>query len=222
MMAQAPQNASFEEGKRLYFDLEFELAVFRFREAAKAPELAPPDRASVYAWLGLSYAQIAETNAAKEAFIEAAKLDANVVLPSEANPPPKASELLAEAKKEVANAPPPTPTPAPTPPPTTDATPAPAAPPATASEGGPLGMILLASGGGVAVLGLAGVGAGAVFGVIASDLAAQGNAADFQDDAKAFADQAEQNALLANVAFAVGGVLVAAGAAVAVGSFLVE
>ena len=83
-----PSSPEFEEGKRLYFDLEYELAVFRFRNAARNVDVTDEQRALAYAWLGLAYAQVAEMESARESFLEAAKLDPDVVLPKDASPPP--------------------------------------------------------------------------------------------------------------------------------------
>lgn len=219
--AQPPATPDFDEGKRLYFDLEFELAVFRFRAAARSEGLAPKERALVYAWLGLSYAQVAEMESAREAFADAVALDLDVSLPQEASPPPKALQLLEEARaeaKEKASAPaaPSTPEPVAAGPPAAKA---------AAVEGAPsagLGPALLAGGGVAAALGVLALGAGATLGVIALSTADEGNAAAFQDDAAALKDDAETSALAANLSYLLGGVLVAVGAITLGAGFAVE
>lgn len=101
VLAAQAASPAFDEGRRLYFDLEYELAVFRFRDAVRDTELPAKDRALAFAWLGLAYSQVAEMESAKEAFVEAARLDPEVALPKDASPPPKALQLLEDARREA-------------------------------------------------------------------------------------------------------------------------
>lgn len=216
--AQGPASPDFQEGRRLYFDLEYELAVFRFRAAARDEGMPAPQRALVHAWLGLAYAQVAEMQSARESFADALALDPEVALPSEASPPPKALELLEEARVEArlsANGP--------TPQDPRDP-PSPASEP-TAAEAGAgfgLGALLMTGGGLTAGLGVLALGAGAGLGVVALSTAEQGNAARFQDEAAAFEADAQQSALAANLSFLLGGALVSVGALILGVSLVVE
>lgn len=219
-LAPAPVGATspaFDEGRRLYFDLEYELAVFRSRDAVRDTELAPKDRALALAWLGLAYSQVAEMESAKEAFVEAVRLDPEVALPKDASPPPKALQLLEEARREALAAREP-------PPPTTAPEEPAAVPPSLLQEGGGRGFgpLLFAGGGVVAGLGVLAVAAGGGLGLLALSAAKEGNAAPFQDDAKRFKDQAESSALFANIAYLAGGALVAVGVAMLGGGLVVE
>jgi tetratricopeptide (TPR) repeat protein len=221
LMAAQPASPeqNFEEGKRLYFDLEYELAVFRFRDAARTADWEPGKRAVAYAWLGLAYAQIAELSSAKEAFSEAVKLDANIALAEEASPPPKAVQLMQEAKQEVANAPPPPP------PPPDDgggATPPAPPPPPTHSEPSMLSPILLYSGVGLVGAGLVTAAVGGAFGFLASSEQQAGVAATYQDEAAAHKEAAESYALGANISFGVAAGLVVIGGVLMGTSFVVE
>ncbi len=221
LQAPPPAFAELDEGKRLYFDLEYELAVFRFKDATRNTTVADEQRALAFAWLGLAYAQVAEMESAREAFVEAARLDAAVTLPADASPPPKALQLLEDAKREVAAAeaaPVPGPDPSAARGETSGAGPASAAP----AGGAFVGTLLLAGGGLAAGLGVVTLGTGAVLGLLALSAADQGNAAVFQDDASAFKQEAEQSALAANVSYIVGGVLVAVGVATLGASFVLE
>lgn len=211
---------NFEEGRRLYFDLEYELAVFRFRDAARSDAWETSDRARAYAWLGLAYAQIAEISSAREAFVEAAKLDPNVTLPDDASPPPKAQQLLDEAKAEVANlppAPPPDATPpAATDPPPTGAAETPSGEPSVAHLG------LLYGGAGTVAASVIALGVGGTFGVLAKLSEAEGAEAQFQNDAAAALERGQGQALIANIVLVVGGVMAVAGLGALGASFVVE
>jgi tetratricopeptide (TPR) repeat protein len=230
LVAAQPASAddNFEEGKKLYFDLEYELAVFRFRDAARNEGWEVGRRAQAYAWLGLAYAQIAELSSAKEAFVEAARLDANVTLPDNASPPPKAQQLLDEAKSEVANLP------AAPPPDTSGGTttdPPPTDPAATTSDGdtggaasGPSAANLALFYGGIGTAGasLIAFGIGGTFGVLAQLSQQEGIDAEYQDEAAAALERGQGQALVANIVFVVGGVMAVAGLGALGASFLVE
>jgi len=208
---------NFEEGRKLYFDLEYELAVFRFRDAARSDAWETSDRARAYAWLGLAYAQIAEISSARESFMEAVKLDANVTLPEDASPPPKAQQLLEEAKVAVANLPPP-------PPPednTQTSAPAPDSGGA-AAEPSAVHLGLMFGGAGTAGASLIALGIGGTFGVLAMLSEQEGVAADFQNDAAAALERGQGQALVANIAFVIGGVMAVVGLGALGASFAVE
>lgn len=221
MMAAQPASPAenFDEGKRLYFDLEYELAVFRFRDAARDEGWEVNQRALAYAWLGLAYAQIAELSSAKEAFMEAARLDANVTLPADASPPPKAQQLLDEAKAEVANMPPPEP-------PDETSTGSTVGSETTSSSGsdGPSAVNLALFYGGIGTLGVGviALGVGGVFGGLAALSEQEGRDAEFQDEAAAALERGQGQSLVANILFVAGGVLAVGGAGALGASFVVE
>lgn len=213
---------NFEEGRRLYFDLEYELAVFRFRDAARSEDWGTPERARAYAWLGLAYAQIAEISSARESFIEAAKLDANVTLPDDASPPPKAQQLLEEAKIKVAELPVP-------PPPDTDTgsaesttTPATTGTTGGSGEASVAHLGLLYGGAGMAGAALIALGVGATFGVLAMLSEQEGVDAEFQDDAAAALERGQGQALIANIVLITGGAMAVVGLGALGASFAVE
>jgi len=216
----ASPDENFEEGKRLYFDLEYELAVFRFRDAARAADWSDARRATAYAWLGLAYAQIAELTSAKEAFVEAARLDPAVSLATEASPPPKAVQLMQEAKTEVANAPPPKDPPLATG--TTTGTNAAGAAGRAPAQPTLLPALLLYSGVGVIAGSLVAAAIGGGFGFVALSEQEAGKAAVFQDEAAQHEQAAQGAALGANLSFGVAAGLLLLGGAALGASFVVE
>lgn len=94
---------AFVEGQRLYDQLEYEQAVFRFQEVALRPELPPEDRASALTWLGLGYAGAGSLDAARRSFVYAARAWPGVALPVEVSP--ALARLFDDAKREAATFP---------------------------------------------------------------------------------------------------------------------
>jgi hypothetical protein len=196
---------SFVEGKKLYDQLEYEQAVFRFEELATKASLSPSDRAQALLWLGLSYAGAGNFDAAKRAFSDAAKNDATVALPIEVSK--RLAKLFADAKvegvaraeadtKAAAAAPPPPPPPPPA---------APVAAPKPTSS--PPYLAYAGIGGGVLAL----AGGAALGGLCAVSYGSATNKAHFASDAKASLDQA-------NIELAAAAVLVPVGVAISAAS----
>lgn len=112
LIASLQGDASFDAGCKLYDQLEYEQAVFRFQEVTLRPGLSPEDRATALAWLGLSYAGAGNPDAATRAFSDAARASAAVTLPVEVSP--SLQQLFDDAKADVAAHPLPAPAVGPT------------------------------------------------------------------------------------------------------------
>lgn len=93
-------DTAFNEGRKLYDDLEYEQAVFRFQEVALRADVVGADRATALVWLGLSYAGVGDEDAARRAFVDGARADATLVLPVEVSP--RLAELFDDAKRAAA------------------------------------------------------------------------------------------------------------------------
>ena len=91
------EDIDFQEGKRLVDDLDYERAVFRFQKLTKSDRPAE-QRAVVYAWLGLTYANLGDEGEAIKAFVVAIKLDPLVELPPSS---PKVAQTFDKARKQV-------------------------------------------------------------------------------------------------------------------------
>jgi tetratricopeptide (TPR) repeat protein len=100
LMAAAPPLADdidFQEGKRLVDDLDYERAIFRFQKLTKSDRPAE-ERATVYAWLGATYANLGDESEAIKAFVNAIKLDPLVALPPSS---PKVTQIFDKARQQV-------------------------------------------------------------------------------------------------------------------------
>ena len=97
LSAAAPldEDIDFVEGKRLIEELDYERAVFRFQKLARSDRPAE-ERATVNAWLGLTYANLGDEPEAIKAFVVALKLDPLVVLPPSS---PKVAQTFDKARK---------------------------------------------------------------------------------------------------------------------------
>ena len=191
---------TFDEGVRLYQELNYEQAIFRFQQVAVSPALAPADKATALLWLGLSYAGSGDLEEAARSFRFALAADRSATLPTETSP--NIVQLLEELRAEVGKTPSPPPTPTPTP-----------APP----DGQPMstsGIAVISGGVGAAVGALVIVGGG-VLAWVATDQLAKANDPDaFQDDANQARLNANATATAALVLIPVGAALAAAGGAV--------
>ena len=196
------EDAAFLEGRRLYEASEYEQAIFRLQEAALVAERAPADRALVLLWLGLSYAGFGDTTAARRAFGDAIRLDADITAPIEVSPKVAAEieEVRAEVTAERARV-------RVTPPP-------PAAPTAPPDAGTPWGLLA-----GVGALGTLCIVGGAVatgFAVVNDGVVR--DLETFQDDAAHAQDERDAQVAAAVVLFGAGAVLIGGGGAILVSS----
>lgn len=193
---------TFEEGVRLYQELKYEQAIFRFQQFAVSPSLAPADKATALLWLGLSYAGSGDLEEAARSFRFALETDGTATLPTETSP--SIVQMLEELRAELAKTPPPPPN-SPTPPaPRTGA----ASSPPEGAAGSMSGLALVGGGVGAAIGALVIVGGG-VLAWVAADQLAQAN------DRDAFQDDANQARLNANAAATAAVVLIPVGAALA-------
>jgi tetratricopeptide (TPR) repeat protein len=191
------EDPAFQDGMKLFDQLEFEQAAFRFEQAALDSEREPGERAQAFLWLGISYANAGRFELAKPALEKAFFTDENVVVPPDQSP--TVLELVEEAKAsaaarraQVKQPPPPANKPAP--------------------ETGP--PVLLLAGGGLAVLGVASLTTSVVLGVLTGQSLAVANDKDqFFEDAKAAQDSANGFVAGAIVTGVLGVVLGAGGGA---------
>lgn len=200
-------NADFVEGMRLYNGFEFEKASFRFRASARSAILPPGEVARATLWLGLALGQAGDDISARVAFVDALRLDDELVLPDDT--PPTLRPIFSDARASVIAAPPlasgdqqvPTPT---------------AEPGSTALSPATIAGLSLIGGGALVVIG--GIGTGA-YALAQADAARQ---LQFQDDAIAAEAAADGTALVANLLFVAGGVTVAGGVAAVVAAPFIE
>jgi hypothetical protein len=89
---------AFKDGRRLYDELEFEQAIFRFEQAAQVRDRTPSELATLKMWVGLSHGQLGDFTRAGEAFRAAVDLDPDVQLPVAVSP--KLDSLLKNARSE--------------------------------------------------------------------------------------------------------------------------
>jgi tetratricopeptide (TPR) repeat protein len=199
------EDPAFQDGMKLFDQLEFEQAAFRFEQAALDSEREPAERAQAFLWLGISYANAGRFELAKPALEKAFFADENVVVPPDQSP--TVLELVEEAKAsaaarraQVKQPPPPANKPAP--------------------ETGP--PVLLLAGGGLAVLGAASLATSVVLGVLTAQSLAVANDKDqFFEDAKAAQDSA--NGFVAGaIVTGVLGVLLGAGGGALIAVSLME
>lgn len=189
---------TFDEGVRLYQELNYEQAIFRFQQVAVRTALAPPEKATALLWLGLAYAGSGDLEEAKRSFRYALEADRTAALPTETSP--RIEAMLEEIRTEVARTPLPPPPP---PPPPTDSAPPPA--PSLGVIGGGVGAAV----GALTILG------GGVLAWVTVDQLAKAN------DPDAFQDDANQARLNANAAATAAVVLIPAGGVLAVASGVV-
>lgn len=223
-------------GAALYSDARFEEALTVFKQLLDDPALAQtlgdPQRSRLYAWLGLSHAQLSSFEAAVDAFDAAVVLDPDVSLPTDA--PATIVALLDDARARHAHPPLAHPAPHPAPHPARDGAPRSLTPPPASqpSDAAPLGRDNPApSSGAVPFFVGAGISAAASVGTAvagvafgASALAARESAerARYQDAALTDLDTAQMHSNLANVLYVTSGVLLVAAGASAVGGVLCE
>lgn len=89
---------TFKEGRRLYDELEFEQAIFRFEQAAQVDGRTPPELARLKMWVGVSHGQLGDFTRAGEAFRMAVDLDEKAEVPVPVSP--KLDALLKNARAE--------------------------------------------------------------------------------------------------------------------------
>ena len=91
------EDIDFQEGPRLVDELDCTRAVFRFQKLTKSDRPAE-QRAAVWAWLGITYANLGDENEALKSFVAAVKLDPLVALPPS---PPKVIQLFDKARQQA-------------------------------------------------------------------------------------------------------------------------
>jgi tetratricopeptide (TPR) repeat protein len=210
LFASAGPDALFKEGQALYADLEYEKALKKFTEAA-TQEPAGPESARIHLWKGLCESGLGKADEASASFRLALENNFDIELPGHASPKVKEefakikSEVEAEMKaREAQEAA------------TRNQVEAPSvSSDDTASvehrEGGGLGAM------GILGIGLISVGAGGLIaGGVFNGLALQSldyanDPIRFQNEALEAQDTANSQMLIATIAYAAGGVLVAAG-----------
>ena len=190
---------SYQEGVRLYEQVDLDGAIARFGEALVAPGTSDVDKATLHAWIALSHAQLGRKDEAMTSFRTAVRLDRNVKVPARA--PPDVEAQLEAARAEL-------------PPEVKPADHAiapvdPAGPVAVAPSEGPPLVAVVTGGTGIALL-LAG---GATFAVGLDTAFRQAFEAEFNDDARDLVN-------LAYLEYAIAGGLAGAGA-VGVGAAVV-
>lgn len=94
----------FGAALELYQDLEFEQAIFRLQDAALVTAWADEDRARVFVWMGVNYAQLGDEASARRSFLHAARRDPAIELPVSVSPTVlkwfEQSVLLAQTQAE--------------------------------------------------------------------------------------------------------------------------
>jgi hypothetical protein len=180
---------AYQEGVRLYEQVDLEGAIARFTAALATPSASDVDKATLHAWIALSHAQLGRKDEAMASFRTAVKLDRHVNLPARAPPDVEAQleAARAELPAEVA--------------PETIAPVDPAGPGAAPIEDGPPLVAVITGGAGVALL-LAG---GATFAIGLDTAFRQAFEAEFNDEARDLVN-------LAYLEYAVAGGLAGAGA----------
>ncbi len=96
----APQREALAEGVALYDSLEFEKAVVSFQKIVLDDATPKQTRAAAFVWLGLSYGQLGDTDAARQFFKRAVETDASVPVPD--NAPPALTRMLETARADAA------------------------------------------------------------------------------------------------------------------------
>lgn len=196
---------AFQEGLAAYQDLEFELALERFRAASAEEGRSDDERATLAVWESMCRAGVGDDEGAKAAARRALELRLDVVPPEIA--PPKVRGFLDEQRAEVAAL--------------AEAAAAAAEPiaaeQAPAAQRAPAGEelpLLLIAGGTMAGLGVVGLGGAALFGALtAGSLASASDPEAFQIDASNALQAANAQVATAAVLGVAGIALAGAGAA---------
>jgi hypothetical protein len=218
--AAAGDNPYLVQGMALYHGLKYEKALQRLQKASEVPDNRPEDEAAIALYTGLCQFSLGRPQDAKASFFNALVLQRELRLPPGSSPKIQAmfEEVRARVPKPAPVAPPEPPRhEEPRPPPPAEvsdaprqeappphletATPAPIAPPPPAPSRSFALPITFG------VVGLAAVGVGATFGVLAGSNAARANSLDTpQQTADALGKQAQMQALVANAAYTTAGV----------------
>ena len=77
---------SIDEGIALYQSLQFEKATIAFQRLVLKGDVPPPTKAQAFLWLGLSYGQLGDTDAAKSSFQSAMDIDTTLKPPDDTPP----------------------------------------------------------------------------------------------------------------------------------------
>ena len=199
---------AFQQGMALFDQLEFEQAAFRFESAALDPGRPSADRAQIFLWLGIAYANANRFELAEPALEKAFVEDESVAVPPDQSP--RVVELIEAARERAAKA-----RVARGQAGTDAGSDAQANGSAGAPAAGSSAPPMLLAGAGVAVAGAACGIASAVLAVLTTQSLAVANDRDqFFEDAKAAQDQANALVTGAMVTGGLGAVLVAGGAVI--------
>ncbi len=162
---------AFVEGRQLYQASEYEQAVFRFQATALVADRPAPERARALMWLGLAYAGVGDSAAARRSFEDALRMDAQIAIPVEVSPKIEVEFQAVRAALAAAAAP--------SAPASSDEPPHPAVSPAAPNRGDPWVLA-----GGIGALGALCVIAGAVAtGLAIANKGVIDDPEAFQDDA---------------------------------------
>ncbi len=89
----------YQEGVRLYEQVDLDGAIAKFGAALAAPSTSDVDKATLHAWIALSHAQLGRKDDGMTSFRAAVKLDRHVKLPAQA--PPDVEAQLEAARAEL-------------------------------------------------------------------------------------------------------------------------
>ena len=206
---------AFQDGLRLYREVEFEQALFRFQEAATVPDRPDADRVVVFSWLGMTYSTLEHDEASDRAFRDALRIDIAAALPADAAPKlhERFDEIRAQVRAEAAavTVEPPVVEPPPAEPPP----PPPRAPTATPWFFAGAGLA-----GAAAVV--AGTAGGLAVALAFPSVAIAEDESEFQDDRIAALDQANTQFGIGYGLFAAGATMVVVAGGLVGAAFLVE
>lgn len=86
LVSSLEQDSVYIEGKRLYAELEYEMAVEKFQQLLSQGQYEPMQTSSLYRWLGLCRAGLGQLDSARTCFQLALALDPEATLPVKSSP----------------------------------------------------------------------------------------------------------------------------------------
>lgn len=132
--ALADGKRDLDDGIAFYDNLDIDRARARLNAASRAKDLSDADRARAFLYLGMLDFELGNTETADAAFVQALKLDRNVVVPEGTSPKTKIAIARVKSSMPTASSPPPPPRPPPPPPPDEVELVPPPPPPPTSGE----------------------------------------------------------------------------------------